>query len=514
MTTDSSKRAVAYLRESTEEQAEGWSLDAQRQGVERLAREKGYQLVDEYVDLHSGWRDSEKRPDFQRLMADAAAGRFEAVLVFHSSRFARDQVLARRYKALLRKSGIVFLSASQPSFGDDPNDPTVFLSEGLQEMFDEYYSVNQSFWTRAGLQEKARQGNLVGSLPFGYQHDPATGAVVLDEERAALVAELFQRYATGTESDRSLAIWLNAVGARTAKGNPFSKDTVREMLVNSAYAGFVGARRDKQYATRGNHPSIIDLALFERVQELRGLRTRTLNPGRPSGGYALSKLARCERCGQSMHGTTGGRNNIRRYYCSGRKQGSACDQPIASADTLEQQLGDYVSHFNPSAAVRKAVIRRLKEQASSTRDADGARRAAIQGQLNRAKDLYLLGDYTRDQYDAHKRVLQAELANLEPPIVTDVGVAAAALTNFAWFWQQENDPGERNKLLRLIFEHITIDNGKIVSVTPRDAFLPYFQFGQEGRQEGGGKARERRESNPRPPARQGRSRCQIDRYSG
>ena len=47
-----------------------------------------------------------------------------------------------------------------------------------------------------------------------------------------------------------------------------------------------------------------------------------------------------------------------------------------------------------------------------------------------------------------------------------------------------------------IFEQITIDDGRIVSVTPRDASLPYFQFGQEP----GRKERERRDSNPRPPA--------------
>jgi hypothetical protein len=70
--------------------------------------------------------------------------------------------------------------------------------------------------------------------------------------------------------------------------------------------------------------------------------------------------------------------------------------------------------------------------------------------------------------------------------------------NFAWFWQQETDHKERNKILRLIFETVTVDAGRIVSVTPRDAFLPYFQFGQES--ETGGNERERRDSNPRPPA--------------
>jgi site-specific DNA recombinase len=490
-------RAVAYLRESTEDQADGYSLDAQRQGIRRHAADRGYAIVAEYVDLHSGWRDSDKRPEFQRLMADAAAGRFEAVIVFHSSRFARDQMLARRYKGLLREHGIQLLSASQANFGEDPSDPSVFLLEGFQEMFDEYHSVSQSFWTSAGLQEKARQGNLTGTLPWGLRRDPVSGSVILDDEpKPGLVKQLFERYAAGGESDRSLATWLNNQGARTAKGNPFSKDTVREMLVNSAYAGFVGGRRDKEFAIKGNHPAIVDVALFEQVQELRSLRTTTLNPGRPSGGYALTKLAHCERCGKPLHGTTGGRSNVRRYYCSGRKQGTGCDQPIANADALEEQLAAYVRDFNPSPAVRKAVLRRLKEQAKLGQSDDGARRRALETQLERAKELYLLGDFTRAQYDARKNILEQELATLEPPLILDITEAAAALTDFSRFWDEIPDHAERNKILRVIFERVTVDDGTIVSVTPRDGFLPYFQFGQES----GGKARERRDSNPRPPA--------------
>jgi hypothetical protein len=92
-------------------------------------------------------------------------------------------------------------------------------------------------------------------------------------------------------------------------------------------------------------------------------------------------------------------------------------------------------------------------------------------------------------------VLEAELAVIEPPIVADVGDAIAALANFGWFWDQESDPAERNKILRSIFESVTVDDGMIVSVTPRDAFLPCFHFGTNG-----GNERERRDSNPRPPA--------------
>lgn len=137
---DRQQRAAAYVRESTEEQGQGFSPDAQREGIRRFAPENNLELVGEYCDFHSGWRKSEARPEFQRLMADAAAGKFDVVLVFHTSRFARNQVEARRYKQLLRERlGIRVVSVTQP-MGEGHTDPSAFLAESIHEMFDEYYS--------------------------------------------------------------------------------------------------------------------------------------------------------------------------------------------------------------------------------------------------------------------------------------------------------------------------------------------------------------------------------------
>jgi DNA invertase Pin-like site-specific DNA recombinase len=187
-------------------------------------------------------------------MADAAEGKFDVVLVYHTSRFARNQVEARRYKQLLRERlGIRVISVTQP-MGDDPNDPSAFLAESIHEMFDEYCSVSLSFWTRSGLREKARQDTLSEPLPWGYMRDLATKLAVPDPERAPLVLQLFERYATGQESDLTLASWLNATGARTARNRPFGKDTVREMLCNTAYAGYVSGLRDKTRTSSGTSP--------------------------------------------------------------------------------------------------------------------------------------------------------------------------------------------------------------------------------------------------------------------
>jgi site-specific DNA recombinase len=139
-------------------------------------------------------------------------------------------------------------------------------------MFDEYYSVSLSFWTRAGVREKERQGHLVGALPWGYVRDPKTKVAVPDPEKALFVRELFERYAGGHETDRSLAAWLNAKGARSRKGRPFTRDTVRELLLNSAYCGYVGGLRSKDRSVCGLREPIVSEDLFDRPVARRRAR--------------------------------------------------------------------------------------------------------------------------------------------------------------------------------------------------------------------------------------------------
>ena len=122
----------------------------------------------------------------------------------------------------------------------------------MHEIFDEYYSVS--------LDEDGPHGEGSTRIPHqqpavGYRK--GRGIAEPDPERAPFVVQLFERYATGRYTDRSLAEWLNS-GQRTAKGRLFGADTVREMLGNAAYCGYVSARRDKSRSIRDKHESLVD----------------------------------------------------------------------------------------------------------------------------------------------------------------------------------------------------------------------------------------------------------------
>jgi site-specific DNA recombinase len=494
---DAGRRAVAYVRESTEEQGRGYSPDGQRQAIARYVTEHGMDLVEEYLDFETG-RLADKRPGFQRLIEDAMEHRFECVLIFHTSRFARNTIEAKRYKRLLRAElGIDVISVTQP-LGADVDDPAAFLSESVHEIFDEYYSVSLSFWTKMGLREKARQGRLTGSLPWGYTKGSEDIAIP-DPEKASYVRQLFELYATGQHTDRTLAEWLNVRGQRTARERRFSSDTVREMLCNAAYAGYVSARRDRSKAIKGLHHPPIDEALFDRVQELRRLRAPTLKPGRPSDRYLLRGLAHCRRCHARMHGTGVGRNHVARYYCSTRRTSHDCDQPVAPADEVERQLARFIAGFKPDTGLREEILRRLATVSGTETSEATKRRAALEERLRRMRDLYELGDLERADYVARRGAIHAELNALAPDPTPDLDQARSVLEDFTTFWRTETEADAKRQFLALIFEGVWLDERRVVAVQPKPSFLPFFENqAGKGPKGMGRKVRERRDSNPRP----------------
>ncbi len=323
-----------------------------------------------------------------------------------------------------------------------------------------------------------------------------------DPEKAPYVRRLFEMYASGQHADRTLAEWLNVNEQRTTRGRSFGVDTVREMLCNTAYCGYVSARRDKTKAIKGLHESVVEEPLFDRVQEMRRQRARTLKPGRPSQRYLLRGLASCERCQNKMQGTAVGRKLAPRYYCASRRADHSCDQPLIHADVVEARLVEFVGDFRPATAIREEILRRLAGTAT-TDSADAAkRRSSLEERQRRSRDLYEIGDLTRPEYMARREAINTELAQLAPEPIPDLDQAQRVLEDFSIFWRQEGDPAAKHQLLSLIFERVWLDERRVVAVQPKRPFLPFFegQANQADARETAGtgvcKERERRGSNP------------------
>jgi site-specific DNA recombinase len=290
-----------------------------------------------------------------------------------------------------------------------------------------------------GLKEKARQGYLTGGLAWGYLKGE-DGIAIPDQERAPLVLAIFEIYAAGRYSHRDIAQWLNDRGQRTTRGNLFCADTVRDMLGNLTYCGYVTAQRSTSKEIRGKHQPLISEELFDRCADLRRQRTTTKHPGRPSPNYLLRSIVRCERCGGRMHGTTGGRKREARYYCSTRKKKHGCDQPLTAAQPIEEQIARFLAEFRPNQAMRDEILHRLASGEDSDTEDITRKRRQLNERRKRLRDLYELGDIDRANYISKRDALDTELDALAPGPTPDLDGARAVLEDFGRFWKDETDP--------------------------------------------------------------------------
>lgn len=159
-------RAALYARVSSEEQVEGYSIDAQRRAFRGLLEGRQWDSVGEYVDEGKSARtdDINKRPAFKQMTSDALSGKFDVLVVHKLDRFSRNLPLTLDYFDRLMKAGVTFVSINEQM---DFTTPSGKVHLALLGAFAQYYSDNLSQETKKGWAERRAQGLYCGTLPFG-----------------------------------------------------------------------------------------------------------------------------------------------------------------------------------------------------------------------------------------------------------------------------------------------------------------------------------------------------------
>ena len=274
-TTPKRGTAVGYIRVSTEDQTQGYSLDAQRAGIQEYCERNGYQLVrfysDEGVSAHTD--KISKRPQLSLLLEHAKQEQFDVVVVHTLDRWARNMRVQTEALEILGKARIGFVSVTE---NVDYTTPEGQLMLTMMGGFAEFYSAQLGRHVEKAMKQRARQGLQNGSVPFGYLKDDKTSIPCPVPKEAEAVRTVFAKRAAG-ETNGRIAVWLNVAGFRTRRGNPFSDGSVRDMLGFRFYLGVVRLG-DEEF--HGQHEGIIAPELFERVHT----RTVKRGPGRGTAG--------------------------------------------------------------------------------------------------------------------------------------------------------------------------------------------------------------------------------------
>lgn len=246
------RKAIGYIRVSTNEQDEKFGAEAQKKAIWSFAREKGYEIVAWNKDVISGVSD--ERPELNKILYgdDVVNPPFEAVIVFKSDRLARDTKLYFYYLYLLEKKGVKLISVEE-NFGDDEIFANIYRSMML--FVAEQERKNIALRTSHGRKIKAVAGGYAGGrCPFGYS--AVNGQLVVNEEEAQIVKEIFAMYNDGV-SQNGIAKELNRLGCLTKKGKPFTQVKVMFILRNKKlYEGYVRYGKDNDWI-KGVHTPII-----------------------------------------------------------------------------------------------------------------------------------------------------------------------------------------------------------------------------------------------------------------
>ncbi len=253
-------KAVGYVRVSTREQAEsGHGLESQERAIRAFAESQGYELADVIVDAGvSGAKRPEDREGFQRVLNLAWQRSFSVLLVWKFDRLARNLTYAVTSVNTLREQhNVVLRSVTEPIDTSTPMGETIFaVLAGMAAQ--ERRSITER--TLAGKREKASKGGFAGGAsPLGYKRDKE-GGLAVDLDEAETVRRIYAMRRRGSTL-QAIANELNEEHIRTKRGGKWYPGTVRYILDNHKYRGYVEYYftwdGETYVMNQGNHAAIV-----------------------------------------------------------------------------------------------------------------------------------------------------------------------------------------------------------------------------------------------------------------
>lgn len=382
--TITKKRAVAYIRVSTNEQAEhGYSLGAQKEEIEKFCDRHDYHFMHTYADEGISGKNTIKRLGYQQMMKDASNGKFDVVIVWKLSRLARNMSDVLKTTESLLKEDITFHSISE---NFDIETATGRLMLQLLGSFGEFerrqISENVQFSMKSLVRDQKRfaGGRMLGYVSGTTQDGLKT--LEIEPEEAKIVQHIFTRYSHG-QGYRAIANEINRLGYKTVKGNTFSTTAVKDILMNKTYVGLLVYAKYENWEEKrrkgmnpnpiiveGSHEPIISETLFNQVQKRLEMETKQPEWNN-QGSNLLTGLIKCPECGGPMAASNttnrlkdGTKRKTRYYSCAtARNKGAGvCHANSIKAEVAEKFVADRLKEIMQQPSILKSIIIKLNEE--------------------------------------------------------------------------------------------------------------------------------------------------------
>jgi site-specific DNA recombinase len=288
-------RVYGYVRVSTLDQAQGLSIDVQKEQIkEYAAGQPDWSLIQIFTDPGACSEDFD-RPGFGKLQKKLEAGEVDIIVVTKLDRLVRSLLhLLRFIENELEPRGVKFVSISEGIDSSQKGMNRVFMQ--VLSSFSEMERSRIRERCGEGRLKNATLGRLNGPAPYGYNKDESKIVVVPEEAR--VVKRLFSTFNKGDRGVMSIADEFASEGIVNRKGKPFSHSSLLGILKNEFYTGrFVwgknprsGEHDESRYVViENNHPAIINAADSDRARFILEHRNSGF-PTQERGEFLLSGI--------------------------------------------------------------------------------------------------------------------------------------------------------------------------------------------------------------------------------
>lgn len=372
-------RVTYYARVSTEKDEQLHSLSAQIKYYSDFINENPHwEFVEGYIDEGLSATSVKKRESFLTMIEDARSGKFDFIITKEISRFSRNTVDSIQYtqQLLTYGVGVLFQSDNINTLLPDSELRLTIMSSIAQ---DEVRKISER--VRFGFKRAIEKGSVLGNNRiWGYKKDH--GRLVIVEEEAEIIREIFDMYVNQHLGMRVISRALGERGVKNSRNNDFAASTIRNIISNPKYKGYYCGNKTQKYDYRRNArkyidpeewvvyedqenvPPIVSEELWERANRIlnqRGTAIKEAAAGAYNNRYKYSGKIICMEHGTSYH------HKIYKYK-SGTKEAwqckiysekgkSACSSPVIYSaeldEVMKQVCRDLVA--NPSGIIHDLI---------------------------------------------------------------------------------------------------------------------------------------------------------------
>ena len=303
-----------YLRFSDQRQIGNTSIETQERDCRAYCERMDWEIVD-VIKKEAVSADGQKGDDRIIEITDYCRnhkGKFQALVVWKSDRFARDVLQHQLARREMLKYGVVLRSATE-NIDDTANGK---LLESFLASLNEYDNENRRLRARRSSAQLIENGLYPHQAPVGYKSIRKPGEklkpYIFDDLCVNYIRDMFDYFAAGQMNKAQLARYLEKFEIyKTSYRHQDNKkriylpeQTIDNILRNPYYAGRIWSQLEPNKLIKGQHQPLITWETFEKIQhrlskESNNATTKRLsvNPDLP-----LKKFILCPHCGKPMTG--------------------------------------------------------------------------------------------------------------------------------------------------------------------------------------------------------------------